>query len=189
MRPFATPSPGIYTLDLLTPAECSEIIQAADAKDWYAARVKTRTKKTSEVKSRVRSASTQTLGENSGEWNVLHRRLHNVVRPIVYQQWHRDFTQHAPIEVVRYIPGGFYKAHTDSGLRSHARYITVVCYLNDDFDGGGTYFPNADYLVVPKQGMAVLFPADYLHQAETVLGGTKYIAITWLIGAVPIKWI
>ena len=90
---------------------------------------------------------------------------------------------------MRYIPGGFYKAHTDSGRRSHARYITMVCYLNDDFQGGGTYFPNADYRVTPKQGMAVLFPADYLHQADTVLEGMKYIAIAWLVDTAPVKWI
>lgn len=189
MRPSSNPSPGIYTLDLLSPSECTNVIQAAEANAWKAARVKNSKKNLVEVQSNVRSASSQTLNEQSDVGRLLHQRLNNVIRPIVYHRWHRDFPRHSPVEVVRYIPGGFYKAHTDSGRRSHSRYITMVCYLNDDFTGGGTYFPNADYRVKPEQGMAVLFPADYLHQADTVQEGMKYIAIAWLIDAAPMQWI
>lgn len=141
------------------------------------------------MQSTVRSASSQTLKETSLEWKLLHNRIRNVIRPIVHEAWNRDFPDHSPIEVIHYVPGGFYKPHTDSGQRSHSRYLTIICYLNDDFEGGATHFPNSDFSVLPERGKAVVFPADYLHQAETVLDGEKYIALAWLVDSPPVSWI
>jgi prolyl 4-hydroxylase len=37
------------------------------------------------------------------------------------------------------------------------RKYTMLAYLNDDFEGGGTYFPELDYMVNPKKRRVVIF--------------------------------
>jgi prolyl 4-hydroxylase len=62
-------------------------------------------------------------------------------------------------------------------------------YLNDDFEGGATYFPDLDLRVTPKAGSALYFQYNYTgvlknlrtkHIGETVTAGTKYIATIWI---------
>jgi len=33
----------------------------------------------------------------------------------------------------------------------------MLAYLNDDFEGGGTYFPDLNYMVHPKKRRVVIF--------------------------------
>ena len=50
------------------------------------------------------------------------------------------------LQVVRYKPGGFYKAHQDvvmENFKNNRQYTFVMC-LNDDYEGGETTFPNLD---------------------------------------------
>jgi predicted 2-oxoglutarate/Fe(II)-dependent dioxygenase YbiX len=65
------------------------------------------------------------------------------------------------------------------------RYYSLVCYLNDDFEGGSTRFPALDYAVKPQCGKAILFPSRYLHGGEPVISGQKYILISWITGPIP----
>ncbi|MGZ4044596.1 MAG: 2OG-Fe(II) oxygenase [Bacteroidia bacterium] len=37
------------------------------------------------------------------------------------------------------------------------RKFTMLAYLNDDFEGGGTFFPDLNYMVNPKKGSVVIF--------------------------------
>jgi len=49
------------------------------------------------------------------------------------------------MQLIRYDVGGFFVAHTDSSASVQAwRRYSIVCYLNDDFDGGETFFENLD---------------------------------------------
>lgn len=41
--------------------------------------------------------------------------------------------------------------------REGQRKYTMLAYLNDDFEGGGTYFPDLDYLVIPKKRSVLIF--------------------------------
>ncbi len=70
------------------------------------------------------------------------------------------------------------------------RYCTVIMYLNDDYEGGGTYFPRIRRKVEPAKGKAVLFhnlSADgsrydrlSLHRGEVVLDGEKWLSNQWI---------
>jgi hypothetical protein len=62
-----------------------------------------------------------------------------------------------------------------------------VCYLNDDFAGGGTEFTDLDYTVTPMPGKSIVFPARYLHRALPVLAGEKYVAVSWVIRPLPLR--
>ena len=191
MTDYSEPRPGIITLPLLDTATCGTIIDLCNEQDgWRQAGVVGQASQGhNHVATELRSATLHAFRQGSPVWNILHPKIDTIVRPLVRQRWHRDFAAHSEFQVVRYHPGDFYKRHRDSGPYNAERYFSVVFYLNDDFEGGGTYFPDADYTVVPKKGTALIFPSDYLHQAVTVEDGTKYIAVTWMLGKPPIQWI
>lgn len=102
------------------------------------------------------------------------------------------------LQVVRYKPGQFYKAHhdylhgsTQEVQNNGQRTLTVFAYLNDlppEEPGGGTRFPHLQQTVRPKTGKAVLFhnvtPSGHvdprtLHSGEPVQHATKYGLNIW----------
>ncbi|MFQ5571888.1 MAG: prolyl hydroxylase family protein [Rhodothermales bacterium] len=189
MITYSKPGPGIITLPLLDQATCERLITLADEHDWEQAGVMKRTSNAEvAVMTEVRSATISYVERDTDAWRVLHEKMTQVVRPLVRTEWKRDFREYSDFQVVRYLPGDFYHTHRDSGPNNPNRYFTVVCYLNDGFEGGGTHFPEADYTVEPIRGHALIFPSAYLHQAQRVVGGTKYIAVAWLLGTPPIQW-
>ena len=116
-------------------------------------------------------------------------RMNLMIRPLIKQFWGVDLLEYSGKQLVRYFPGGHYVPHMDAAQDMEDRYFSVVCYLNSDFEGGGTWFPNLSYRAVPQSGKAILFPSKYLHAAEPVLNGEKYVLVTWVLGPIPIKWI
>lgn len=93
-------------------------------------------------------------------------------------------------DLMRYHPGGFYVKHADSqNIDMHTRTwhkiidrdLSMLIYLNDDFEGGKLRFDRFNYRVKPKAGMAVLFPSDcrYIHEAESVTSGVRYAIVSW----------
>lgn len=59
----------------------------------------------------------------------------------------------------------------DAGERSE---LTFMVYLNDGFGGGATRFHDFDLDVVPRQGTALLFQHQLLHEGCIVTAGAKY---------------
>ena len=69
------------------------------------------------------------------------------------------------------------------------RKYTLLAYLNDDFEGGGTYFPNLDLLVHPKKNRVLIFNnldeegkvlKEALHAGLPVTSGRKYAINMWV---------
>ena len=105
------------------------------------------------------------------------------------------------VQVVKYEPNGFYKKHFDASCDDRKecvefeknggqRVITMIIYLNDDFTGGTTEFPNLKQEFTPKKGNGLLFyslqkngnkchPLS-LHAGKPVNTGHKYIANIWI---------
>lgn len=93
------------------------------------------------------------------------------------------------LHVVRWFDGQFQPAHQDDmenvmygdNFFTHRSHASII-YLNDDFEGGETCYPNHDICVSPKAGkLAVhLGDANHLHSVNKVSGGTRYtIAGFW----------
>jgi prolyl 4-hydroxylase len=69
------------------------------------------------------------------------------------------------------------------------RVATLLVYLNDDFEGGQTIFPELDLKITPEKGKGILFynidenqkplPKS-LHMGAEVLKGEKWIATKWV---------
>ena len=98
--------------------------------------------------------------------------------------------QGEPAQVLSYRPGQQYRLHMDAipGAQNQ-RIQTMLVYLNDDFDGGATYFPEADLAVKAARGDAICFSnvtadmrpaATARHAGQPVTRGTKFILSRWI---------
>ena len=106
--------------------------------------------------------------------------------------------QEEPISIIKYEVGGEYKPHPDyydslEAIRKNPekgnRWKTAILYLNDDYEGGETHFPNWDVKVKGKAGELVTWTninkdrspnTDTLHAGLPVTSGTKYIVVAWI---------
>ena len=88
------------------------------------------------------------------------------------------------LRVYRYGPAQHHSAHWDTEHELDAERVTrmtLVVYLNDDFDGGETEFPELDVQVRPATGLALLFQHRTLHRARAVARGAKFVLRTDLV--------
>lgn len=86
-------------------------------------------------------------------------------------------------QFLKYNLGEKFDCHFDGtgiGLISN-RMISVVLYLNDDYQGGEIEFPFQKISIKPKKGLLLIFPSNfcYAHIAKPVTEGTKYSIVTW----------
>lgn len=97
------------------------------------------------------------------------------VAPLLLKNGEKAFRL-STLQLLRYNPGDLFGAHRDAvpGSADWRRH-SIVCYLNADYDGGETYFPDLDVMITPRPGYAVLFPSFFLHEGREVLSGTKYV--------------
>ena len=56
--------------------------------------------------------------------------------------------------------------------------LTLLVYLDDDFDGGATDFPEQGETVTPRAGDALWFQHALLHAGRPVTRGTKHVLRT-----------
>jgi len=90
--------------------------------------------------------------------------------------------------LVRWFPGQEQHPHSDNMIdtiehinHKHREYGSIV-YLNDDFLGGKTFYPQHDFIITPKQGMLAVHPADnnHMHGVSKVENKIRYtIASFW----------
>ncbi len=95
----------------------------------------------------------------------------------------RSATAHGlfePLRVYRYDVGHHFGLHNDqSYTRGDARsLLTLLVYLDDDFDGGETEFPDEHQTIAPSTGDALWFQHALLHAGKQVTRGTKYVLRT-----------
>lgn len=114
-----------------------------------------------------------------------------------YTNTHNNYLEE--LQVVNYKPGGFFTPHYDACVGNNSycermndkgpRYLTVLFYLNDNFEGGETIFPKINKLVKPEKGKAIIFQnvdnngviiTQALHGGEPVKNGEKWIANKWI---------
>ena len=85
----------------------------------------------------------------------------------------------------RYDPGQSFKRHYDGSYfrpNGDQSLVTFMVYLNDGYEGGTTdFFHSDDRLkarVHPRQGSALVFEHQLLHEGTPVVSGRKYVLRT-----------
>jgi prolyl 4-hydroxylase len=108
--------------------------------------------------------------------------------------------------ITKYLPNGQYDDHYDSFIikensifnqdffdccmnRGGQRAFTFLIYLNDNFEGGSTVFPNLNKKVMPKTGKLVYWENidsegetnEYmLHRGSKIVSGEKWVAVIYV---------
>ena len=74
-------------------------------------------------------------------------------------------------------PGSLQDSHFDD--TRDTTILTSITYLNDDYEGGQTYFENG-IVVNPQKGKTVFFDGKkYKHGVSKIIQGNRYVCAFW----------
>ena len=101
--------------------------------------------------------------------------------------------------ILNYKEGQFYLQHFDwfsedekywekEKLRGRQRLFSLLVYLDDVEEGGGTGYPRLNYICKPEKGKGLIHKnkedgeclEDSLHEALPVVKGEKWVLIVWI---------
>lgn len=92
-------------------------------------------------------------------------------------------------QLLYYSLGGKYDEHNDSEDFVHGqlkrvceRDVTILIYLNEDYEGGELEFNNFGISIKPKARTLIAFPSyiEYTHQVHPVTSGERYTIVSWI---------
>ena len=114
-------------------------------------------------------------------WDDCYNLQKNAVDDYCQNQGISELRYWESFNFVKYNQGQHFQYHNDHGF-SYNCTVSLVAYLNDDYEGGGLHFAKQDILYTPKAGDLVVFPSNYMypHRAMPVEKGTKYSLVTML---------
>lgn len=100
------------------------------------------------------------------------------VKPIIFHVWKYRTRRFPPSYILKYSPDGqdFLQPHHDDTT------CASILSLNNDYEGGGTWFERHKAVVDPKVGWCTLHPSKLTHRhaGRRVTKGTRYILITFI---------
>jgi hypothetical protein len=104
-----------------------------------------------------------------------------------YQAWKFDVTHSNQTDYLKYDKEGHYLPHVDTFMKpgdAECRKLTVLMFLNDDFEGGRFFLQNGHEKIYPHQsaGTCLVFPSFMVHGVEPVTKGIRRSVVTWLVG-------
>jgi hypothetical protein len=103
-----------------------------------------------------------------------------------HQVWQYNITHSNQSEFLMYDIHGKYETHVDTFHQksNETRKLTVLAFLNDDFEGGKFYIQNSHERLYPQQtsGTVLVFPSFMPHGVEPVTKGIRYSIVTWMVG-------
>ena len=113
------------------------------------------------------------------------------VKNIVSQLTNLPIENQTPPHIVRYKTGGEYKEHVDylDVERGKNRKHSCLFYLNENMEGGGTFFPKLKLNINPTTGTLVKWDNLYsdgspnpnsTHSGMPVIKGEKWILVIWV---------
>lgn len=174
---FSQSAPGVIACDVLDQATCQRILaRVRTSQSWQSATVKQHGRDV--IAPEIRSAACLAKRDALPAFELFEPTLLRCSYQIA-RRFPSLELRPSSMRIVRYLPGGHYQVHRDASANNQ-RFISVVCYLNDGYVGGGTLFPRQRARVRPKAGRAVFFSAATPHAGERVEKGTKFIVTLWL---------
>lgn len=130
--------------------------------------------------------SDKTLGPKTAENAILfeiYDKMFNIVKKCVddySRYWGIHVSYYESFNFVKYEgEGQEFKIHADHGPHYNTT-VSIVVYLNDDYEGGEIHFPRLDKLTyAPNIGDIAIFPSNYIyeHASLPMKSGTKYCIV------------
>ena len=106
-----------------------------------------------------------------------------------FYNWKFNITHSNQSEYLRYDKSGHFSNHIDTFVENFidlhdCRKLTVLVFLNNDFEGGKFYLINGDNKVYPRQnpGDVIVFPSFLMHGVEPVTSGIRRTIVSWMVG-------
>lgn len=93
--------------------------------------------------------------------------------------WGVGINSYEAFNFVKYEGAGtHFKIHADHGP-TYVTTVSIVVYLNEDYEGGEIWFPRFNLSHKPKTGDIVVFPSTYIyeHASQDMISGTKYSVV------------
>lgn len=94
-------------------------------------------------------------------------------------------------QLLKYVVGGHYGQHCDAETyneetqvwkRVTNRHLSLLLYLDAEYEGGELVFPKLNMVMTPKPGQIIVFPSNsnYVHGVRPLLSGTRHVLVCWL---------
>lgn len=180
---------GVFVIDdLLSPDECLHWIETAEAAGFETAPISTvgGTQVVTDVRNNGRVMfDDQPLAESL--WPRLEPHVPSRMPTIWRGHWWQAHGLNERFRSYRYEPGQYFDWHQDGSFRRNnweRSLLSVIFYLNDDFEGGYTEFGDgtaegeSGTRIAPRRGRALVFLHPLLHQGAAVTSGSKYVLRT-----------
>lgn len=162
---------NIYEFPLFTEKFCREAINLAESKnEWTEDR-------------HEYFPTNDVLLENIGLQNIYMRVIREIVSPLCIHLWKLSGKGWPTMTSENFMARYTTVKQSHLSLHHDASDITMVLKLNDEFDGGGTWFPRSKILSNPERvGTATLHPGGvtHLHGARPIYSGKRYVLISFI---------
>ncbi|WP_129778697.1 2OG-Fe(II) oxygenase [Peristeroidobacter soli] len=163
---------GIFTIsDVLTAEECREQVALADRRGFEVATITAQDGPL--LNTKIRNNDRVIVDDVE-----LAQRLWTRVGKLIPRRRHGRQVRglNERLRYYRYTPGQQFTWHYDGAFQrdnGEQSLLTFMIYLNEGYEGGSTQFESLE--VAGKQGMALLFEHELLHQGGRVTAGVKYV--------------
>jgi hypothetical protein len=181
--------PGVFRIPALTKDFCEEIVSACDGADWQGSRHLVAPTYDSLLKDVSADLHNKFL-------NLLEEYFHPLVKycmdyaPAGKEGWENKNPSFKELSEETFIAKFSEKDSNLSHLKIHHDgenlLYTLNILLNDDFEGGGTFFAGNHkfngHLIKPDVGDLLFHPSNtkYPHGSRPVLSGTRYILVSFV---------
>jgi len=162
---------NVFEFPLFTPKFCAEAIALAEAKDEWT------------IDRHEYYPTNDVLLHEIGLNDIYNRVLHEVVRPLAIHLWNLEGKSWDAFSNENFMARYTTTRQSHLSLHHDRSHLTMVIKLNDEFSGGGTWFPKYQKLSNPQEvGTAVLHPGmiTHRHGARPITLGKRYITVSFI---------
>ncbi|BDD07480.1 hypothetical protein [Aureibacter tunicatorum] len=165
------PIPGLFLFPFFNENFCKEIIQLAEELNQW------------EVDRHDNYPTTDILLEKLDLKHIYDETIQNFVTPMLVAKYNLQGRSWYQMDHENFIIKYSDTAQKHLSLHHDNSALTINLCLNNEFEGGGTYFPKFKKLLrLDKIGYAMVHPGNitHFHGARPIESGNRYIIVSFL---------
>lgn len=112
--------------------------------------------------------------------NFLNKSLYGCINDYKKNNKALDWSKSEGWQILKYEKDDYFENHVDD-MKQNPRTVSMVFYLNDNYEGGEIEFSKFNLNIKPEKNEMILFPSNYIygHKAKPVISGVKYVIVGW----------
>jgi GR25 family glycosyltransferase involved in LPS biosynthesis len=162
---------NVYEFPLFTEKFCKEAVALSEALDKWT------------IDRHEFYPTNDVLLQDINLQDAYHQVLKEVVYPLCIHLWTLEGKGWKDMFSENFLARYTTDRQSHLSLHHDFSHVTMVVKLNDEFDGGGTWFPKYNLLSNPERvGVATLHPGmvTHLHGARPIYAGKRYICVSFM---------